>query len=1025
MQKKLYYAILRKKHFYLLLFALLFSSLAFSQQAGKIRGRVIDERNEPLPGVSVVVKGTSIGVSTNVNGEYVINAEPSSVLEFKMLGFEREETVIGNRQEVNIKLKMAATGLQEVNVSYGKQRSREVTGAITQISAEPLQDMPVGQFAQQLQGKVAGVQVSQTSGQPGRGMAFRIRGAASLASGYQPLFVIDGLPITGSINNINPDEIESFTILKDASSTALYGSRAANGVVLITTKHAKPGDSKITFNSNFGIQAIPMNKVPKMMNANQFATFMNERYQDQVRYEGVKTPIDTTYENPAKYGAGTDWFKALTRTAPIQSYDLTVQTAREKSSSTVMAGYQAQDGVIVNTGTKLFSLRINQDLTLSDGKLKIGFNLAPSYRLDHNNRLTTDGVGGLFERFFEASPLRPIYNPDGSYYKNAYSNGMVSYINPLAQLMLNKDDYITTRILGNAFLNYEFLPGLSLKTNIGADKGAETRNQFTPSTIITTQATGLASSVDNYSWTAETNLQYNKTIANDHNIEALIGYSAQKFDQVGNSVSGTGYPDDDIPYLSAATSISAGTSTTAQYSLLSTIGRLNYNYKGKYLLQGAVRRDGSSRFGEDRKYGYFPSVSAGWIISDEQFMESFKNIDLLKIRASYGITGNNDIGNYTAIPQLGNYNYVLNGVVVPGQTIGTLGNPDLAWERNKQLDLALDISLLHNRISFTYDYYHKITDGMIQARPIPRASGFTTINYNVGAFAFWGHEFTLNTVNTTGALKWNSNLNISVDRNIIKSLVSPGFIRRNNTVTSDYFRNQVGHHLGEFYGFVNEGLYKDAADLANSPKYSSGAQFSDVGTLKMKDINGDGKIDDVNDRTFIGDPTPDFTFGFTNNFTYKNFDLSITMSGQVGGKILNAAKWAYQTNMDGSRLPLAAALDHWRSVEDPGSGIYPRTETNTTAIGRSVNTQWVENGSYLTVKNIALGYTFKLKASNLLLKSLRVYTSVQQAFVITGYSGMNPEIGLSGLDATQGIGIDENAYPVPRTFSFGVQTTFK
>jgi predicted transcriptional regulator len=364
-------------------------------------------------------------------------------------------------------------------------------------------------------------------------------------------------------------------------------------------------------------------------------------------------------------------------------------------------------------------------------------------------------------------------------------------------------------------------------------------------------------------------------------------------------------------------------------------------------------------------------------------------------------------------------------VVVPGQTIGTLGNPDLAWERNKQLDLALDISLLHNRISFTYDYYHKITDGMIQARPIPRASGFTTINYNVGAFAFWGHEFTLNTVNTTGKLKWNSNLNISVDRNIIKSLVSPGFIRRNNTVTSDYFRNQVGHHLGEFYGFVNEGLYKDAADLANSPKYSSGAQFSDVGTLKMKDINGDGKIDDVNDRTFIGDPTPDFTFGFTNNFTYKNFDLSITMSGQVGGKILNAAKWAYQTNMDGSRLPLAAALDHWRSVEDPGSGIYPRTETNTTAIGRSVNTQWVENGSYLTVKNIALGYTFKLKASNLLLKSLRVYTSVQQAFVITGYSGMNPEIGLSGLDATQGIGIDENAYPVPRTFSFGVQTTFK
>ncbi|WPU92734.1 TonB-dependent receptor [Mucilaginibacter sabulilitoris] len=1021
MQKKLYYAILRKKHFYLLLFALLFSSLAFGQQAGKIRGKVIDDRDEPLPGVAVLVKGTQNGVSTNANGEYVINAEASSVLVFKILGFETEEVTVGNRQEVNVKLKMAAKGLEEVTVSYGKQRSREVTGSIAQISAAPLQDMPVGQFAQQLQGKVAGVDISQTSGQPGRGMAFRIRGAASFATDYQPLFVIDGLPITGSINNINPDEIESYTVLKDASSTALYGSRAANGVILITTKHAKAGDSKIQFNSNFGLQKIPMNKVPKMMNANQFATFMNERYQDQVKYEGNTAPIDTTYADPAKYGAGTDWFHALTRVAPIQNYDLTIMTAREKSTSTVIAGYQAQDGVLINTGTKIFTLRVNQDLTLSNNKLKIGFNLAPSYRLDHNNRLATDGVGGLYERIFEASPLRPIYNADGTYYKNAYSNGMVSYINPVAQFMLNKDDYITTRILGNAYLNYEFLPGLSLKTNVGADKGAETRNQFTPAAIITTPATGLASSVDNYSWTAEATLQYSKTIANDHNIEILAGYSAQKFNQVSNSVSGTGFPNDNIPYLSAASSISAGTSNTTEYSLLSEIGRINYNYKGKYLLQGAVRRDGSSRFGADRKYGYFPSVSAGWVVSDENFMERFKVINFFKVRSSYGITGNNNIGNYTAISVLGNYNYVLNGVSVPGQTIGTLGNPELAWERNKQFDAGLDISILNNRISLSYDYYYKISDGLIQSRPIPRASGFSSINYNIGKLAFWGNEISVNTVNLTGALKWSTGFNIAFERNLIKSLVSPGFIRRNNTVTSDYYRNQVGHHLGEFYGFVFEGLYKDANDLANSAKYGS---LSDVGTIKMKDINGDGVIDDVNDRTFIGDPTPDFTFGLTNTFSYKNFDLNISMAGAVGGKLLNAAKWAYQTNMDGSRMLLAAALDHWRSPEDPGSGIYPRTKTGTTALGRSVNSQWVESGSYLTAKNISFGYNFKLK-NNLLLKNLRVYASVQQAFIITGYTGMNPEISFSGLDATQGIGVDENGYPVPRTFSLGIQTTFK
>ena len=1008
--------------------------LLFKQVSGKITGKVTDENGDPLPGASIRAQGTTYGTAADANGNYALTIpEGTYTIVAYFVGSKNTEfkdVVVSDSKEfvLNITIK-GGSMLKEVTVSYGKQRAAEITGSITPINAAPLQSMPVGQFAQQLQGKAAGVQISETSGQPGRGMAFRIRGAASLAADYQPLFVIDGLPITGSINNINPDEIESFTILKDASASSLYGSRAANGVILITTKHAKKGESNITFNSNYGVQKIPMNKVPKMMNATQFAEFMKERWEDKVTYENldpVKTPLDAPYVNPAANGVGTDWFHLLTRSAPIQSYDLTVQTAREKSSSSVMVGYQSQDGVVINTGTKLFSLRINQDLTLSNNKLKIGFNLAPSYRLDHNNRLTTDGVGGIFERIFEASPLISPYLPDGSYSPSVASPGMVSYLNPLAILQKTKDDYITTRILANGYLNYELLTGLNLKTNLGVDKGAETRNQFAPSVTTNAPATGLASSVDNYSWTAEANLQYEKTIANDHHIEALVGYSAQRYNSVSSSVSGTGFPSDDIPYLSAATSISAGSSTATQYSLLSTIARLNYNYKGKYLLQGAVRSDGSSRFGEDRKYGFFPSVSAGWIISNENFMEQFKNIGLLKIRASYGITGNNNIGNFTAIPVLGSYNYILNGTVVSGETIATLGNSELAWERNKQFDVGFDLSMFNNRVSFTYDYYNKVSDGLIQARPIPRASGFTTINYNVGNFAFWGHEFTLNTTNLTGALKWNSNLNISIDRNIIKNLVSPGYLRRNNTVTSDYYRNQVGHPLGAFYGFVYEGLYKDAADLANSAKYGAA---SDVGTIKVKDISGpngvpDGVIDDVNDRTFIGDPTPDFTYGFTNYFSYKNFDLSISMSGQVGGQVLNAAKWAYQTNMDGSRVPLAAALDHWRSPEDPGSGMYPRTKTGTTALGREVNTQWIENGSYLTVKNITLGYTFKMKERSTF-KSLRLYTSVQQAFIITGYSGMNPEVGLSGLDATSGLGVDEQGYPVPRTFSIGISTTLK
>jgi len=1009
-----------------------------AQESGRLSGRVVDEKGASLPGATIRVLESSQAVQSDADGNYVLRLKPGNyTVEATYISFRTQRiTNVAIKESKNTSLdfsmQLADNKLTEVVVSYGKQKSREITGSIATVDAAPMQDMPVTQFAQQLQGKVAGVQVSQTSGQPGRGMGFIIRGAASFYSSNQPLFVIDGTPITGSINNINPAEIESYSFLKDASATALYGSRAANGVVLITTKHAKPGDAKIQFSSYYGVQKIPTGKLPKMMNAREFATFMKERAEDGLKYEpGYKISDDyhAAYDNPEQYGEGTNWFDLLTRTAPIQSYDLTVQSAREHSSSTVIAGYQEQQGVLINTGTKLYSLRFNQDFTSENNKLKIGFNLAPSYRLDHNNRLNSDGVGGYFERFFEASPLASPYNPDGSYTRNVASPGMVAYINPLATYQLTNDDFKTTRILGNVYLNYEVLPGLSIKTNLAADKGAETCKYFQSGLVTGTQGqtTGTSSAVDNGSWTAEGNLVYNKTIAKDHNIEALVGYSAQEFSTYNNSLTGLGFTSDDIEYLSAATSVTGG-SGASSYSMLSTIGRLNYNYKSRYLLSAALRRDGSSKFGENTQWGSFPSVSAGWIVSDESFMKNVKAVNFLKLRASYGITGNNFFaGNYDPQATIGTYYYNFNNVVTQGQTINRLPNKDLRWERNKQFDIGIELSLLDNRLNFTYDYYHKLTDGLIQQRAIPTSSGFNQIIFNVGELKMWGHEFSVGSTNLTGPLTWNTNLVLSFDRNLITKLVDPGYIRRNVTVSSDYYRQQEGHHLGEFYGFVFEGLYKDAADLANSARYLSTPAKpngnSDIGTIKVKDINGDGVIDDVNDRTFIGDPTPTFTGGIVNNFKYKNFDLTIDMAFSVGGKILNAAKWAYQTNMDGSRVPLAAAADRWRSEENPGSGIYPRTKSGTTAMGRQVNSQWIEDGSYLTAKNISLGYTVPLK--NGMIKSLRVFASVQQAFVLTRYSGMNPEINVGGSDPTLGVGVDENAYPIPRTFSLGFSTTFK
>lgn len=1015
-----------------------------AQQNATLHGTVLDEKGNALSGSMVLVNAANSRDTNRVlsddHGYFIIQTlKVGSKYDILVRNIGYQDYVrksfkigVGESNSLLVRMAQATNNLEEVTVSYGRQQKVAVTGSIAQVGAAPLQDMPVTQFAQQLQGKIAGVQINQYSGQPGRGIGFIIRGAASFYSSNQPLFVIDGIPITGSINNVNPAEIESFSFLKDASASALYGSRAANGVVLITTRHARTGNSGVEFSAYYGIQKIPVERVPKMMNAREFATFMNERAQDGVKYEPgytISADYHAAYDNPQQYGEGTNWYKILTRTAPIQNYDIVVQTAHEHSSSTLIAGYQEQQGVIINNGTKLFTVRFNQDISLISNKLKIGFNFAPSYRIDHNNRLTSDGVNGYFERLFEASPLISPYNTDGSYMRNVSSPGMVSYINPLATYNLTSDNYYTTRILGNAYLNYEFIKGLSIKTNFGVDKGAETRKYFQSGQVTSTQGqtTGTSSAVDNGSWTAEANLVYNKVIADDHSIEVLVGYSAQKFSTYSNTLTGLGFASDDITYLNAATTIT-GASNGSAYSLLSNMGRLNYSYKKKYIFSASVRRDGSSKFGINKQWGNFPSVSAGWIISNERFMQKIKIINLLKIRSSYGVTGNNFFGSYDPQATIGTYYYDFSNTVTQGQTVSNLGNADLKWERNKQFDIGLELNILNNRIRFTYDYYHKITDGLIQQRSIPTSSGFTQIISNVGALKMWGHEFSVSSDNLTGRLKWNTSLIVSVDRNLITNLVDPGYIRRNNTVSSDYYRQQVGHHLGEFYGFVYQGLYKNAADLANSPKYQSTTAnpngISDIGTIKVKDINNDGVIDDVNDRTFIGDPTPKFTGGLVNQVYFKNFDLTIDMTYSVGGKILNAAKWAYQTNMDGSRVPLAAALDHWRSEENPGSGIYPRTKTGTTVLGRNVNSQWIESGSYLAIKNISLGYTIPSKRTTWL-NNFRIYATIQQAFVFTGYSGMNPEVNVGGSDQTSGVGIDENAYPIPRTISFGFKASIK
>ncbi len=983
-----------------------------------VSGKVKDAAGEPIIGANVIENGASTGTITDADGHFSLAVASDATIKVSFIGYATREMKVKGQTTLNITLDEDSKMLDEVViVSYGSQLKREVTGSVSQLNTKGLSDMPVLQFSQEMQGKIAGVQVNQYSGRVGSGMAFRIRGAASLSSGNSPLIVVDGIPLTGDANNINPSEIESLSVLKDASASALYGSRAANGVILITTRKAKAGDARLEFAANYGVQTVPQRGRPDMMNAREWAEFQNEYYEDRVKYEGYTGELDPLYENPERYGEGTDWFDVMTRSAAIQKYDLSLFKGGDNYSTSAMIGYSMQDGVVENTGVKMISARLNQMFKLKDFA-EIGINVAPSYKLDHNSLMAFDGVNNIFNKALQASPLVAPVDEDGNMPLYVNTSPMLNNINPYKIIMETVDDYTTARLLANGYLSITPLKGLTLKTSLATDMTWERRKYFRPGNITADNvATGTSSYYNDYTWISETNLTYANTFKDAHKLEVLLGFSAQKYSRESNSLSGSNFSSDDIPYLSNATSITSGTSNITEYALLSLLGRINYNYRGKYLISAAIRRDGSSRFGASKRYGYFPSISGGWVVSEEKFMQAVPHLDMLKLRASYGITGNDNIGNYTHIANIGEYNYVFNGTLVSGASGSNIANTDLAWERTAQFDFGVDITMFNNRFSLSYDYYKKATDNMIQDRPIPEASGFASITSNVGKIHFWGHEISLGYNNRFGKFSWQSNFNISFDRNKIIELVEPGYITRNTSEYSDYYRNQEGYPLSQFFGYIKLGLYKDEEDLANSPKSST----SQVGTIKFKDVNEDGVIN-VQDRTFIGDPNPDFLFGFTNNFEYAGFDLGITMTGSYGGKIISSLTHQYLGNLDGAFNLLAAAKDRWRSPENPGSGVYPRTMTGTTAEHRKVNTSWIESNSHLSVKNITLGYQVPLP-KNKYCSNLRVYASIQNVFFISQYSGANPEVSLNGLNGT-GIGVDENSYPIPRIYSLGLNVTF-
>lgn len=986
----------------------------------RVTGVVTDPKGEPVIGANVVEKGTTNGTITDVDGNYSLEIPEKASLLISYIGYTSKELSVGAQSVVNIRLYEDTQALEEiVVVSYGTQKKRDLTGSVSKVDADDLSSIPVGQLGQKLQGQVAGVQINQVSGMPGQGMAFRIRGAASINGGNEPLFVVDGLPISTGINNINPDEIESFSILKDAAATSLYGSRAANGVILITTKRGKSGRTDVSLNASFGIQSLNGMKGPDVMNAREFASFQKEFYEDKARYEGYTGGIPKEYQNPEQYGEGTNWYKELTHSAPVQNYSLSISSSKEKFNSAVIVGYFRQDGVMYNTSFERFSLRANNDYQVND-RLKLGLNIAPTLQLANNQVI--DGQRNLLSAATIASPLLSPYDENGNYVLSLNAPNMFPQPNWRRVLDEKVDRRKTITVLSNAFAELDIWQGIKYKFQAGIDIGAKNERDFTPSTaggafnIAPPQkATGNFNTEFYYNWTVENMLMYSKTIK-EHSIDALIGYTAQKYTWEASELSGTDFPDDDISWIDAAATKN-GTSTMQQWAMASFIGRINYSFKDRYLLQATFRRDGCSRFGTGNKYANFPSVSGGWIVSDEAFMQPLSEVmNYLKIRASYGLTGNYNIGNYNYLASVDKNNYVLGGALAPGKSLGSLRNNELTWEETKQLDLGVDLGFLSDRIYVMYDFYLKRTDGMLYQTDIPAATGFWNIQSNMGDFKTWGHEVTITSRNLVNEFKWTTNLNISFNRNKILKLGTENAPIGGYDTYGDFNRLEVGHPIGALFGYVFDGIYMTQEELNSQPKHAT----SEIGTVRMKDVNGDKKID-ADDRTIIGDPTPDVIFGMTNDFAYKNFDLSILLQGQLGGDIMNA-NYENTENLDGVFNVRKSVANRWRSPENPGDGLVPRTKSGTTELFRYGQSGQVYDASYLSIKNITLGYTIPMKA-NAYLSKLRVYLTAQQLAVFTKYPGLSPEISQNGMD-WRGLGVDRTAYPVPRTFSVGCNVTF-
>lgn len=1008
-----------------------------------ITGTVTTEGGRPLANAQVAIVGGTLGALTNATGKYTIVGVPVGTHNLRAIyiGHAPQSKVVvvaaGQSATADFVLAVSALKLDTiVSVGYGTQTTRNVTGSVANVDLDKLRTQSVAGIDKALAGQIPGLQVLQSNGTPGGGPQIQIRGIGAIGAGSSPLFVVDGYPLPNSgaelrnpLNEIPPGDIESISVLKDASSAAIYGSRAANGVIVITTKTGRNQAPQVRFDLYSGMNVVPTRFLPNVMNAQQFATFMKELTEDNIRFNLRREPttadIPVEYQNPSQYGTGTDWLKETTRSAPTTNLTFSVSGGAPNISGYLSGGYLKEVGTVIGTDYSRYSLRASVNANPSR-QVRMGLSVAPTFSI--RNLPVSGGAGrnenGAPAQAALASPLLTPYNTDGTWRTMIQSPGMLLMPNPLMYLHQFKNDFRNLRGLASVFAEWRPFSKLMLKTQASADYSEQQQTNYRPSTLGVQFTAPPRIPVGNYietnyvNWLSEHTATYDNVFGS-HHLQVVGGYSVQANRALSGNFSGTNYPNDDISTLNAATLIT-GSTDRQKWGLVSYFSRLNYDFgDGKYLFSAAARRDGSSRFAPENRWGVFPSASAGWRVSQEPFLNGVSWISDLKLRVAYGQTGNNDIGNYSYVGQVGINDYILNNTLASGRTLNTLGNPDLGWEKTEEVDVGLDLGLFDNRLTFTADAYSSITKDLLLNVEVPQSAGFATTTRNTGRVRNRGLELGLHTVNVQrSSFDWTSDFNVAINRNVVLALGANNAPIRSGTSgeQSPTHITMVGKPVGMFYGYVFQGLYKDAADIAASGAFAGAIP----GNVKFKDVNKDGTITAINDFEVIGNPYPDATFGLNNNVRFKNFDFSIVTTAQMGGERMQGF-FQDLHNIDGVFNVGADVANRWRSESQPGDGKHPTTAgvSRGRVLYRDVSSLWVQDASNISIRNVTLRY--RLPPRLAALRDANVYFGVQNVAVFSKYP-MNPEV--TNYNRQVGAltpGYDAVAYPIARTFTIGTQ----